>query len=181
MKNALLLHGTFDNSQSNWLPWLKEQLENRGYKVWVPDLPGADKPNLERYNKFIFSNWQFDVDSVLIGHSSGAVAILGILQNLPSDVVVKKAILVAGFKDDLDWEPLKEINFDFDWDKIKARCKKIILIHSDDDPFVPVDQGEFLKEKLGAEMRILKGQQHFSISTMGDGYFQFPPILELIG
>ena len=82
MKNALILHGINSSSQSNWLPWLKAELEARGYKVWVPDLPLSEKPNIGRYNQYIFENWQLNKDSIVIGHSSGAVAALGLLQHL---------------------------------------------------------------------------------------------------
>ena len=97
MKNALILHGTANDSTRNWFPWLKMELEQHGYHVWAPDLPGSEKPNLKRYNKFIFSKWKFDKDSVIVGHSSGAVATLGILQSLPKGHTIDKALLVAGF------------------------------------------------------------------------------------
>jgi predicted alpha/beta hydrolase family esterase len=106
MKNALILHGTDSNSSANWFPWLKTELEAEGYAVWVPDLPHAEKPNIERYNKFLLShtNWIFSEESIVIGHSSGAVAILGLLQSLPETVVVEKCFLVGSFKDDLGWK-----------------------------------------------------------------------------
>ena len=80
MKNALILHGTDGKSTHNWFPWLKSELEGKGWKVWVPDLPEADKPDIERYNTFILSSdWEFNAQSVIVGHSAGAVEVLGLL------------------------------------------------------------------------------------------------------
>lgn len=181
MKNVLILHGTGGNSKENWFPWLKNELLKKGYKVWLPDLPGANKPDIPRYNQFIFSKWQFDHDSILIGHSSGAVAILGLLQKLPKDTVIEKAILVAGFKDDLNWEELKMLfKKPFNWEKIKKQAKEFILIHSDNDPYVDLEHGKFLKEKLRGKLVILPGRGHFGISSMGEKYKQFPELLKYI-
>lgn len=180
MKNALILHGTEDDSSKNWFPWLKRELERESYKVWVPDLPHAEKPNIERYNDYIFSKWKFDKDSIIIGHSSGAVAILGILQNLPEEIVVKKVFLVAGFLDNLNWNALDDLFLHpFDWGKIKSHAKEFVLIHSDDDPYVSLEHGKKLKESLNAEFIVLKGQKHFSLSS-APGYDKFPKLLEKI-
>lgn len=181
MKNALILHGTDGNSKGEWFTWFREELERKGYKVWLPDLPGADEPEIPRYNHFIFSKWKFDSDSILIGHSSGAVAILGILQELSSSIIIDKAILVAGFKDDLDYDPVKKMfEYQFDWEKIKKHAKEFIFIHSDNDPYVGLEHGEFLKDKLGGELVLLPGQSHFSVSTMGEKYRKFPELLKYI-
>lgn len=142
MKNALILHGTEGTPQDNWFPWLKDELQKKGYNVWVPQLPHAEKPNIKRYNKFIFGNsdWKFDEDSVLIGHSSGAVTILGILQYLPDDVTVGTCVLVGSFKNNLEWDVLDGLFEEpFDFKKIKSKAKWFIFIHSDDDPYCPLD------------------------------------------
>jgi uncharacterized protein len=181
MKKVLILHGTGNNSQGNWFPWLKMELEKKDYQVWVPDLPRADKPNLSRYNQFIFSNkhWTFNEDTVIIGHSSGAVAILGLLQHLPENTQVGRCILVSAFKDNvIHWDSLNELFLDpFNYDLIKQKSKKFIVVHSDNDPYIPLDQAEFIAAKLDAELLIKEGQGHFS----GDDFKQLPFILELIG
>ncbi len=182
MKNALILHGTGNNSRGNWFPWLKGELEKRGFNVWVPDLPASDKPNIKRYNDYILGRrWEFNDKTVLIGHSSGAVAVLGLLQHLPENVIVDTCVLVASFKDNLgsaDFNGLFEEPFDFE--KIKKHAKQFIFIHSDDDPYCPLDHAKFLAKKLGGKLIIKKGQGHFNLEK-GPEYKQFPLILEVLG
>ncbi len=158
MKNALILHGTNAHSKENWFPWLEQELRKNKYKVWTPDLPHPEKPSIPRYNAFIFPKWTFDRESIVIGHSSGAVAILGLLQEMPDSITVDRAFLIAGFIGDLGWEPLRELGkVNFDWKKIKQKARKFILIHSDNDPYVTIEHGEKLKENLGADLIILPG------------------------
>jgi len=182
MKNALILHGTGSNPEDHWFPWLKSQLELKGYKVWVPQLPKSETPNIEDYNKFLLSDgWQLDQDTVIIGHSSGAVAVLGLLQALPEKTKVNTCILVGSFNDDLDWPNLKELfKVPFDWQKIKSKARKIIFIHSDDDPHCPLEHAQFQAKQLNAQLIIKPGQKHFSIDTAGEQYKQFPFLLELL-
>lgn len=159
---------------------LRKRLKKRGYKVWVPDLPDADCPNTKKYLKHISLSWQFDKDSIVVGHSSGAVAIFGLLQNLPEDVVIKKAILVSAFKDNLGWDALNGLFEEpFNWEKIKNHTKKIILFHSDNDPYVPLSHAQYLKEKLEAELIVKKGQGHFNLEV-GPQYKRFPELLEKV-
>ena len=182
MKNALILHGTNNNSKGNWIPWLKNKLEDKGFKVWTPNLPKATHPNIKRYNKFLLSkNWDFNQDSIIIGHSSGAVATLGLLQVLPEKTKVNTCILVGTFNDDLGWDVLDGLfETPFDWQKIKKKAKKFIFIHSDNDPYCPLEHAQFQAKKLDGELHLLKGQKHFSFNTMGEKYKKFPFLLKLL-
>ena len=79
MKNALILHGIFNNEQGNWFPWLKKELERKGYKVFVPNLITSGKPNTNKSWQYVIHNWKFNKDSIIIGHSSGGSMALGFL------------------------------------------------------------------------------------------------------
>lgn len=180
MKNTLILHGTYGHSKENWFPWIADELRKERYRVWVPDFPHAESPSIPRWNAFIRKEWTFDQESIIVGHSSGAVAVLGVLQELPAKIKVDKAILVAGFTTDLDWDPLRELfTYRFAWDKIRKKAKQFILFHSDDDPYVPLWHGEKLKKLLDAQLILMKGQKHFSVST-DPKYITFPKLLEKI-
>ena len=190
MKSALILHGTDSNHASNWFPWLEQELIKLEYKVWVPDLPQADQPNIQRYNDFLlnhsaqFGNWEmswtYDSESILIGHSSGAVEILGLLNDLSfPDITVKTCFLVGAFKGDLGWDSLKGMVVDFDYERIKHRSNKFIFIHSDDDPYCPIEETLDLCNMVGGKFIELKGQGHFSFEG-NPKYDKFPELLEII-
>ncbi|HUY84980.1 MAG TPA: alpha/beta hydrolase [Candidatus Dormibacteraeota bacterium] len=184
MKRAVILHGTSADHTHNWFPWLKIELERRGYTVWVPDLPEANKPNIERYNDFLLnSDWDF-TDNLVIGHSSGAVAILGLLQALPSDTKIDTAILAGAFTKRLSespsWEMLRELfGKPFDFKAIKQKASKFIFVHSEDDPYCPIEQAQYLCGQLDGEFVKFNGMKHFSYS-LDKRFKQFPELLEII-
>jgi len=191
MKNALILHGTSSDHTSNWFPWLERELINLGYEVWTPDLSNADHPNIKRYNEYLLNhyakmgdwsmNWEFNNDSILIGHSSGAVEILGLLNdpNFPDDVKVKACFLVGAFKGDLGWDSLNGMASDFDYERIKNHCPKFIFIHSDDDPYCPIEETRDLCRQVNGKFKEFKGQGHFSYEG-NPKYDKFPELLEII-
>lgn len=160
MKNALILHSAANNSRGNWFPWLKKELEKKGYTVWVPDLPNADNPKVTTWLEHIFSNrnWKFTKESIIIGHSAGATFILRLLEKLPKDVKIHAAILVAGpveLGTKKDYFPYKEdlVKAPFHWEKIKESCGKFYFIHSDNDLYeCGIDQGKILHQHLGGEL-----------------------------
>lgn len=189
MKNALILHGTAGNSKENWFPWLKGELEKLGYLVWLPDLPHADKPNPTRYNEYLChpelvegsNGFLYNEDTIIIGHSSGAVEILHLLPQLSTGI--RAAFLVGAFKDNdfLKWEPNDELfSVPFDFEAIRKHCKKLVFIHSEDDPFCPLTHASYLATKTDGELVIIPHQKHFSVSTMGEKYREFPELLERI-
>lgn len=182
MKNALILHGTGSNAQANWFPWLKKELEKEGFTVWVPDLPQADYPNIKRYNEFIFENkeFKFNEETIVIGHSSGAVAIFGLLQALPKDVKIDRAFLIGAFKDNLKREDLKQLFEElFDFIKIKKHVNNITFIHSVDDPYCPIQHASYLAVQTGGKLIIQHGEKHYSTET-NLKYTAFPFLLEEI-
>lgn len=183
MKKALILHGTGGSSQANWFPWLTTELEKSGFEVWCPDLPEADTPSIERYNQYILEQapFQFDKDTIFIGHSSGAVAILGLLEALPVGTKVQACYLVGSFKNDLGWDSLKQLFVKpFDFEQIKTKSRLWYFLHSDNDPHCPLEQAEYLHSQIGGDLIVLPGQKHFSVGTAGLQYKQFPYLLHVI-
>ena len=182
MIKVLILHGTDANPDSNWFMWLKGKLVGRGYNVWLPQLPDSDKPNTTKYTQFLLSNKNFviDKDTIIIGHSSGSVEILNLLQDLKKGVKIKGVILVSAFKDDLGMENLKELfNEPLSFAKINIHCDKFIFIHSDNDPYCPLEHAKYLVSKTNGELIVFPGQGHFNTEISSE-YNKFPEIIQFI-
>lgn len=183
MKNALILHGTDGYPTENWFDWLRVQLEKRGWKVWLPQLPDCDRPNIKKYNKFLLidHNWELNEKSIIVGHSSGSVAILGLLQSLPKNKKVDTCYLIGSFKNNLNWDALNDLFLEpFDFDFIKSKANKFVFIHSDNDPYCPLEHAYYLSEKVNGKLIVIPKQFHFSIGTAGVKYKEFPELLELM-
>ena len=182
MANVLILHGTANTSHGNWFPWLTKELEKRGYDVWSPDLPQADRPDEERYLNFIFANkkWKFTPETIIVGHSSGGVAALKLLQRLPRGVVIDRCFTIGAFTNTHGLDSIAGLfRKPFDFGEIKKHAKKFIVFHSDDDPHVPIDDANELQKSLSAEFIFIPGQGHFNLEK-GQQYAAFPKLLEKI-
>lgn len=164
MKRAIIVHCWDGYPKYCWYPYVKKELEARGFKVMVPAFPETDAPKLDKWLPVLKEAANTpDKDLYLIGHSVGCITILRYLESLAPKQKVGRVVFVAGFTDDLGFEELKNffatpINFE----KIKQKSNRFVAIHSDDDPYVPLKHGDIFKEKLGAELIVKHNFKHFS-------------------
>jgi len=176
MRNAVILHGTNGDSTGNWFQWLKSELEKIGYEVFTPNLPDSDQPDIDKYWQ-VLKDFNYNSETLLIGHSSGATTVFGILNRI--SVKVKMAISVAGFCKYENWNCQNLIKEPFNWEKIKNNVEKILLLWSSDDPYIAKDQTDYLSEKLNIEPIIFQNKGHFNLEKSTD-FKQFPELLDLI-
>lgn len=179
-KTAIILHGTMGSPEGNWFMWLRGELEQIGFTVWLPQLPHAEKPSTREWVDFVKTNCPFEIDenTLIVGHSSGAICATVLAQELSS---FGRVIGVSIFhNNDINWEPLDKLfDVEFDFVKLKTVNKKLLFIHSDNDPYVPLSQAEFIANNSGAKLRIIPGQGHFNLEV-SEKYKKFPKLLEEI-
>lgn len=180
MKKAIILHGTMGSPEGNWFRWLEKQLIKRRLDVWLPTLPNADKPSLKEWLKFVEDSCPFEIDkdTLVIGHSSGAILGMLILQ---SGYNLGALIAVSIFIDNsLGWEPNDRLfDVEFDYDKIRANRSKRLIINSDTDPYVPIEQAEEIAGKSRTELLVIKDQGHFNLEQSED-YKEFPKLQKIL-
>jgi leucyl-tRNA synthetase len=148
------LHGFTGSPESDFHPWLKSELEKKGYKVEVPRLPESDKGSVDKQIQYVIDNYTFDKDTVLFGHSLGTVVALKVLERI--DRPITKLVLAAGFAQPgfLDHErPFeKEFDWKFDWEKIKKNAGEIVLLRAKNDTAVPRERSDYVQSKIGGKI-----------------------------
>lgn len=180
MKRAIILHGTLGSPEGNWFRWLEQRLMEAGLEVWLPQLPNADQPSLRTWLDYIADTCPFalDTDTLVVGHSSGAICATMLLQE-HTDIGAVMGVSV--FCDNsLNWSA-NDLLFDivFDWEALRTVPDKLLYIHSNDDPYVPLQKAVYVAAQTGAELLVWPEQGHFNLEK-SDTYKEFPALLKEI-
>ena len=181
--NIFIFHGTEGHPQENWFPWLKGELEKKGYKVFVPQFPSPPIVPAKIFEWFdVLKNYEKHIDenSIVIGHSLGGVFLLRVLERLEHPI--KTAVFVGapiGIDPILNYDRDNQFSgFNFNWEKIRSNAKNFVVFHSDNDPYVGLENGKELARRLGVELSFIPGAGHFNAKS---GYFKFEKLLEKLG
>ena len=68
-RSFLLLHGWGGSEPRHWQSWLAPRLRARGEDVRFPELPGAERPSLERWlGALDFERWCLDRAAAITGN-----------------------------------------------------------------------------------------------------------------
>ncbi len=91
--NFVILHGYTGRADKNFIPSLKKELEEAGFKVQSPQLPNTDDPKEIEQVSYVLENVDFDENTILVGHSLGCAVAMKVVEKLEHNI--KKMILVA--------------------------------------------------------------------------------------
>lgn len=181
MKNAIILHGIGSTPNDFWFPYVKSELEQKGYAVWVPQLPQPDDPDIDVYVPYILKQGVFTEQTVIIGHSSGASIILAVLEKL--NVRIRSAILVSAFLTRGGKRPAKAVKAqeqDYDWNTIKINSEQFVIINSTNDPWGCNDtQGRKIFDRVGGIL-IVNNEGHMGPASFNQPYKEFPLLVKLV-
>ena len=166
--NIILLPGSgcTPTMECNYYSWLAKTLVDRGICADVRvTVPGMPDPHVCRRSKWIphcEEVLKCDANSVVVGHSSGAVCAL----RLAERNVLRGIVLVAGYDDDLGDENERASGYfgpdPFDYEKIKANCAGgVDCVIGLRDSLVPAEMQRALAAKLDARETLCERRDHF--------------------
>lgn len=186
-KRVFIIHGWDGSPEEGCFPWLKAELEKRGFAVFNPPMPDPLHPQIKVWVQFLKERIGVpDEHTYVVGHSIGSQTILRYLESLKDGEKIGGAVFLAGwvhltdaaYEDENDEKIAKPwLETPLHWQKIKSRSGKFVAIFSDDDPVVPLRDSKIFEEKLGAKIIIEHGKKHFSGST---GIRELPSILDAV-
>ncbi len=180
--SIFIFHGTEGYPDENWFPWLKQELEQKGYKVFVPQFPSPPVVPAKIAEWFdVLKNYEQNIDenSILIGHSLGGIFLLRKLEKLAHPI--KAAFFVGtpiGVRPILNYDRDSAFSgFGFSWEEIKKKAQNFVVFQSDDDPYVSLDNGKELAKNLGVELSFVPNAGHFNKRA---GYLKFEKLKEKV-
>lgn len=179
LKKAIIVHGWEGHPGEAWFPWLKKELEQLGVQVEVPQMPDTENPTLGKWLPYLEKVvGEPDENLVIIGHSLANITALRFLEGLPEGKRIGKLVMVGGYVDNLGFKELDSFfQKPIDWANIKKHCSSFVAINSDDDQYVPLENADIFKEKLGAKVIIEHNKRHMGHE---DNMVELQSVLEAV-
>jgi len=174
---VIFIHGNGGCSpDDNWFPYLKEELEKLGVPVVAHQFPDAYLARASYWLPFLKNELKADEHSIIVGHSSGALAAMRFAETNK----LLGSILIATMHTDLGIKSEKLSGYfdtPWNWQAIKDNQQWIVQFASTDDPWIPISESRFVHGKLNSQHHEFTNQGHFG----GDRYKKdFPQLVAVI-
>ena len=123
-------------------------------------MPDAFEAKESFWLPFIRSSLKVDENTVYIGHSSGAVAGMRLLE----DSKLLGAVLISACHTDLGDAGERKAGYynrPWKWTQITSNAEWILQYHSDDDPFIPRAEADHVAWSLQSDYTCFSDRSHF--------------------
>lgn len=177
LPKIILIHGNGGSTVSdNWFPSVKKELENLDFQVISKTFPDNKLARQKFWLPFLKNELHADKNTIIIGHSSGAVATMRFAEKNK----IYGSILIGACYTDLGDEAEKQSGYydnPWDWESIKNNQNWIEQFASIDDPYIPIDEARYIHEKLNTNYHEYNNRGHFSWDV---GLKEFPELIDVI-
>ena len=183
MKNYFIIHGSFGSSSSNWIPYLKKEIEKQNLEVYTPDFPvGVGRQNYESWSRLLktyLDEDKLNENTTIFAHSIAPVFVCKFL--VENQVKVKRLVFVCGFNNYLgineEYDSVNKSMFTDKLSDIKKYCNDIICYYSDNDPYVPFEVEKDFADTVATEQHVIEKGGHLNNES---GYTEFEDLTNYI-
>lgn len=187
MKRAIIVHGMMSkekyydvnredsSSNSNWLPWLQQQLIARDILAQTPEMPRPFAPDYYAW-KTEFERFVPDEETLLVGHSLGGGFLIRWLNDNPGKIVGKVVLIAPWLDVEKEYSPL--FDFSLRSDITNQSKKGIDILYSTNDKAVIQSSLEYLRQKAdNLRYHEFINYGHFRLKEMKTR--EFPELLKI--
>ena len=179
--NYLLLHGSFSSPFSNWIPWLRSELEKNNNEVYTPDFPtGVGYQNYDNWSKLLKVYLDAGIvneNTIIYAHSIAPVFISKFL--VENKIKVKRLIFVCGFNNylgiDEEYDSVNKSMYFTNLKDIKKYCDDIICYYSDNDPYVKYEVEKEFADTISTKQYCIHNGGHLNAEA---NYLTFKELLD---
>lgn len=157
----IFIHGNGGSTgKGGWQSYAVRRLKGLGFNAINPTFPDNIEAKESVWLPYLQHELKVDEHTLLVGHSSGAVAALRYAEKHP----IYASILIGVCHTDLGLESEKVSGYydrPWNWQAIKKHQHWTAILASTDDPFIPISEARFVQKQLGCEYHEFSDLQHF--------------------
>ena len=181
--NYFLVHGSFGSPFSNWIPYLRKEIENKNLEVYTPDFPtGVGYQNYENWSRLMRAYVDANIvneSTDIFAHSIAPIFISKFL--VENKIKVKRLVFVCGFNHyfgiNEEYDTVNESMYFDDLVDVKNYCDDIVCFYSDNDPYVRYETEKEFADTITENQIMISGGGHLNSES---GYTEFTDLLMFI-
>ncbi len=181
--NYLLVHGSFGSPFSNWIPYLRKEIENKKLEVYTPDFPtGVGYQNYKNWSRLLKTYVEANIineNTIIFAHSIAPIFICKFL--VENKIKVKRLVFVCGFNNylgiDKDYDAVNESMYFNNLTDVKNYCDDIVCFYSDNDPYVKYEAEKDFADAITENHIMISDGGHLNSES---GYTEFPELLKYL-
>ncbi len=181
--NYIIIHGSFSSPFSNWIPYLKKEIENKGFEVYTPDFPSGvgfqNYTNWEKLLKYYIETGILTENTTIYAHSIAPIFVCKFL--VKNKIKIKKLISVCGFNNYLgineEYDAVNESMYFDNLKDVKNYCNDIICLYSNNDPYVKYEAEKEFADTIADKQFMIENGGHLNSES---GYTNFEQLLEYL-
>lgn len=183
MNNYFIIHGSFSSPFSNWIPYLREYIENNNLEVYTPDFPsGVGYQTYDNWNKLLNVYKEANIlneNTTIFAHSIAPIFICKYL--IENKIKVKRLVFVCGFNNYLglneEYDTVNKSMYINNLSDIKNYCNDIICFYTKNDPYVPYELEKEFADTITNKQIIIEDGGHLNSES---GYTEFIELTKYI-